>query len=352
MATAGRRRGTGTAEPPEVARGRLTRKLFAIYDQYPRFRMDLRRLADGHRAAIAACAPRETRSPSGEPILEISWTGEPLPGQPVFTMLSLDQAQFQAADDPSLAAYVEALDAFAAKWGLDRLGAVSLSKSPYGEPWSVRPGVEAVHDWCIAAHGAGPAGLSFGFGHLISSSVAEVDTTVRLGDFVARWDPEDESLTDHGLPVPERLRTDLSHNPAMRVLTIRRRQEWRLTGDGAKTRIKKAAEKAKGRRLTPQETTELDEQLARIEAAFASAGRVTSDTAPAEDLHLRWTFRRLAPVGRDGRPQGVWEIALDAGADEKTIRNETDKMRRRLGVDRFPTAPRKPEHGPRSKTSR
>ena len=56
MATAGRRRRPGTAESPEEARGRLTRKLLALYDRHRPFRDALRRLADEHRGALADLA--------------------------------------------------------------------------------------------------------------------------------------------------------------------------------------------------------------------------------------------------------------------------------------------------------
>ncbi len=103
--------------------------------------------------------------------------------------------------------------------------------------------------------------------------------------------------------------------------------------------------------MTPQEKGELDEELERIETAFAEVGHVQPDTTPEEDTHLRWTFLRLAPIHPGSEPLGVWQIALAEETREKTIRNETVKLRKQLGIERFPKAPRKPEYGPRSKLS-
>ncbi len=365
-----KRRRPGAAESPEEARGRLIRKLFAHYDGHAPFRDALRQLADQHREAVAACAPRPVLTPDGGPVLEVSWdTGKPMSGRPVRSIPSWEMVRADlAAAVPGVPAYVAALERFAARWGLDQLGIVPLPEPAVGPPdwWPTdrpfpsahrpypdqpteRPGLEALHAWCLLylANG-GDAGTPFGLGHLVSSLAARVNTTVRLGDFIAQWDPEEAPLADQLLPVPEHLLAEIGHHPGLRLRTVRGQRGWYVPAEGARTRIRKAASEAKGARLTPQEQGLLDQQLARIEAEFAAAEHVHPDTAPEEDTHLRWVFQRLAPVGRGGRPLGVWQIALSEGADEKTIRNETDRLRKRLGVARFPSSPRKPEHGPRS----
>jgi len=251
-----------------------------------------------------------------------------------------------------LADYIAALDALVAWWGLDRLGVVPLPMPHAPEPSDERPGPEAVHAWCVLCHDRVGAAVAFGAGHLISSLATGVDTAVRLGDFSARWDPEDESRTDRDVPVPEHLLAEVGRHPAVRLRLVGGRLGSFVPTDGARTRIRRAAEVAKSRRLTSREADQLDEQLGRIEAGFETAGRVHPDTAPAEDRHLRWTFLRLVPAGRDGRPRSPWQIAPADRAGEKTVRNETDKMRMRLGIDRFPPGARRPERAPRSKPRR
>ncbi len=193
--------------------------------------------------------------------------------------------------------------------------------------------------------------MAFGVGHLVSTVAAGIDTTVRLGDFVDSWDPGAESLGDQLIPVPAHLLVEVGHHPSLRVRTVKGQLAWYVPVEGARTRIQKAEEHAKGRRLTRQEKVLLNEELERIETAFAEVGHVQPDTTPEEDTHLRWTFLRLAPMHLGGEPLGVWQIALAEKAREKTIRNETVKLRKHLGIERFPKAPRKPEYGPRSKLS-
>ena len=314
MATAGRRRRPGTAEPPEEARGRLPRKLLALYDQHRPFRQALRRLADEHLEAVAELVAERID-------------------------LEFGPARGRAASSPAVAAYVAALEGFAERWGLARL--------PDGQ------GLDALHAWCLLTHASGGAGgLAFGVGHLVSSLPAGVDTIVRLGDFVDLWDPDEEPLTDHEIPIPDRDAglVDSSDQPVPLGALYGWRMHQRV--EGAKTRLREAAERAKGWPLTPDEAASLEAQLARIEAESAAVGHVHPDTAPEEGAHLRWAFLRLAPAGPGGQPMGVWQIALAEGADEKTVRNATDRLRRRLGIDRFPKVPRKPEHGPRSKPRR
>ena len=310
-----KRRRPGVAESPEEARGRLTRKLFALYDGHRPFREALRRLAGDHREALADLTAA------------------------VGIDLEFGSARNRAAASPPVAAYVAALERFAEQWGLARL--------PDGQ------GLDALHAWCLLyrANG-GEGGPAFGAGHLVSSLPAGVDTVVRLGDFVDRWDPDEEPLTDHEVPIPDR-DTGLI-DPRGRPVPLRALYGWRMHQrvTGAKTRLRKAAERAKDRPLTPDEAASLESQLARIEAEAAEVGHVRADTASAEDTHLRWTFRRLAPEGGDGPPLGVWQIAAKEGADEKTVRNATDRLRKRLGIDRFPKAPRNDERGPRSEPSR
>ncbi len=314
ITTAGRRRRAGAAESPEEARGRLTRKLFALYDQHRPFRNALQRLADEHREALADLAA------SG-------------------IDFAFGSARIRAATSPAVTHYVDALEQFAKHWGLSCL--------PDNQ------GLNALHAWCLLSHAnRDSGGIAFGAGHLVSSLVAGVDTTVWLGDFIAQWDPEEAALADQLLPVPEHLLAEIGHHPGLRLRTVRGQRGWYVPAEGARTRIRKAASEAKGARLTPQEQGLLDQQLARIEAEFAAVRHRHPDTAPHEDTHLRWAFLRLAPVGRGRRPLGVWQIALAAGADEKTVRNATDRLRKRLGIARFPSSSRKPERGPRSKPSR
>ncbi len=59
-----KRRGTGTTESPEEARGRLTRKLFVLYDGHQHFRSGLIQLVIEHRSAIAMCGRRPLPTPA------------------------------------------------------------------------------------------------------------------------------------------------------------------------------------------------------------------------------------------------------------------------------------------------
>lgn len=273
----------------------------------------MRRLADEHREALADVAA-------------------------VGLGLAFGPARTRAAASLSVTPYITALEQFAKHWGLSRL--------PDNQ------GLDALHAWCLLSHANHDSGgIAFGAGHLVSSLAAGVDITVRLGDFVDRWDPEEEPLANQLLPVPERLLVAVRHHPSLRLRSVKGRRAWYVPAEGARTRIRKAAEEAKGRRLTPEEKGLLDEELERIETAFTTVGHVQPDTTPEEDTHLRWTFRRLVPAGGEGGPHGVWQIALAEKVRVKTVRNETDKLRKHLGIERFPQAPRKPEYGPRSKLS-
>ncbi len=207
IATPGRRRRSGAAESPEEAQGRLTRKLFALYDQHLPFRDALHRLADEHREAIAGLAA-------------------------IGIDLAFGSARTGAADCPAVAHYVAALERFAKHWGLSCL--------PEDQ------GLDALHAWCLLSHAnRNSAGTAFGVGHLVSSLVAGVDTAVRLGDFVDSWDPGAESLGDQLLPVPAHLLVEVGHHPSLRLRTVKGRQDWYIPVEGARTRVRRPRRRRK-----------------------------------------------------------------------------------------------------------
>ena len=90
-----------------------------------------------------------------------------------------------------------------------------------------RPGLDALHVWCVLCHVTGDGtGLAFGGGHTIRALPSGVNTTIRIGDFVDRWDPEEEPLTDHEIPMPDR-DTGLIDQPRHSI-RLRALYGWRM----------------------------------------------------------------------------------------------------------------------------
>jgi hypothetical protein len=318
-----RRQPGAHVESPEEAQGRLTRKLFTVYNQYSPFREQLRIFSTTHASALERMEAIGRRD------------------------LSFGTAQTHAGTAPLIAQYVDSLKAIANHWGLDRL--------------SDDQGLDALHAWCqlFWAKDGDDTGLAFGAGHTICSTDSGADTSVTVGGHTDHWRIDDEPRDDQEVLVPEDRIQRIGLPPSARARIINGQTRWVIPIEGARTRIQTAAEKTIGRRLTAAECSAIDEQLTRIEAEAAAVAYVHPDTAPREDTHLKWLFQRLAPVGNDGKPLGVWKIAQneqlaadlsDDPVTEKTIRNETDALRRQLGIKGFPKAPRKPEPTRRSKS--
>jgi hypothetical protein len=216
-------------------------------------------------------------------------------------------------------------------------------------------GTNAIHAWCqwfyrFTGWGQGTDLLPFGVGHMIESIPAGIDTTIRLGDFVGAW-RDDEPLTDSKTAIDDRY-TGMQTRDGTRVhLRDLHRNRMYMRIEGAHTRLQREAEKHFGRQLTEAEQISLADQLIKIEAELEAQAVETPDTSSAEDSHIWWTFRRLAPVC-NGHPCPVREIGTDASSvTENQVRNATDQIRRLLGISAFPKTPRKKESSPRSRRS-
>jgi hypothetical protein len=273
--------------------------------------------------------------------------------RPLGTILArLRGHPFAAIESRSVASaqfthYVAAVRTFAGTWGLDRIGT---------------DGVDAVHRWLlfedeareqdrhvdgwvkrieedeareldrresVLAKPINEDGGSFGFGLSLESDYPGVDTTVRVGDVVDRWAPEDEPRVYSEQPVPETLRERGAWRKVLNELDNPSTFQDVVHGDALLYRKTLGAEKRILTRLDPSQAADLAAELDRIQGEYRALEYEWSDTAGQYERDLRWTFERLALA----RP--VRDID-HVGHDEPYVYRQTRRIAARLGLDGFP----------------
>jgi hypothetical protein len=321
VARSDRRRRHGVMQSPEEERRDILTDFLRLYATHPAaspFRAELQSMLHDHRQALAK--------------ISVAYGF----GQ------TLAYLEHQAEPSSDVVRLVSAIRDIAHRWGLSLLDARPLDPS-FDFPGQPRdePVVDVILRWLelqyleLASGNPPDDGRAFGFGLLMPSPTAGVDPTVQLGPIQDQWIADEEPRTSYEVPIPD---DDIVLPLTGRSIPRRAWFRWRmhLAFEGARERLRSL----QGRAVPLQA---IDAELDRIEAAYEAAGFTYRDTEPQYRRNLWWTFQRLAPVGDDNRPVPARKIANDAGTTEKYVRERLAIMQRRLGIDRFPDAPRRPE---------
>lgn len=274
MRSRSHRKRPGLATSMEALTGELSRGLFKRYGQDNGFVVEVKALVERHQQALP-----DLNQPS-----HVGWS-----------VLTRD-----ATEHPRMHDYLDELKELAQSWGL-------------GEFPNER-GFEALHLWVLRWRGQEKPIVSFGTGLIWRHShapLASVNRSIEI--FITdTWDPTSEVMN------APRTRVDPAHREFVRKRTT-------VPAHGAKPRILARCEAI------------IDAELERIAAEVEAAGFTFEDTTGQRDVHLDWTYARLA------HRAPVATIADAAFVSENAVRKATDRMKTIIGLSRFPTSKRRPK---------